>query len=288
MSGSEYFGSSELTQSPKSGNCKFTQNLRTFFRFVRSVLVTICRAENWYRFCYSYRIGDSKVTMTTTSGGQMTKHQAKNRTQQEMKLKTSETRSRPFEMRSGIAYFLTMAPFLLGSAQSVLALDGVVLGNLAIAGNGCYQSPVQPELQLSSDKIEIPLSLMVKKESAASLARGACSLALPIEVDANHRLVLTEAKIVGRVNLAKGSSSLVSVEIFKAGEKGVSQVASAEAKDKRLRKDIILEQSGEIFSLACGESAILRVNSSGILKGAARATTSLRGLEIGLRLEPCQ
>ncbi len=69
MSGSEYFGSSELTQSPKSGNCKFTQNLRTFFRFVRSELVTICRAENWYRFCYSYRIGDSKVTMTTTSGG---------------------------------------------------------------------------------------------------------------------------------------------------------------------------------------------------------------------------
>ncbi len=218
----------------------------------------------------------------------MTKHQAKNRTQQEMKSKTSETRSRPFEIRSGIVYFLTMAPFILGVAQSAMALDGVVLGNLAIAGNGCYQSPVQPELQLSSDKIEIPLSLMVKKESAASLARGACSLALPIEVDANHRLILSDAKLVGRVNLAKGSSSIVNVEIFKAGEKGISQVASADAKEKRLRDGFVLEQSGEIFALACGESAILRVNSSGILKGKARATTSLRGLEMGLRLELCQ
>lgn len=229
--------------------------------------------------------GDLKVTMTTTSGDKMTKHQVK----KQMQMKIGGRLRRPFGFGSrGIALFALSLFVSLGAAQFTWALEGVELGNVAIVGNGCYQGPVQSELQISSDKLEIPLSLMVKKEGASSLARGACSIALPIAVDSNHRLVLSDAKVIGRFNLAKGSGSTVNVEIFKAGEKGFSQVSSAEAKDKRLRKDFVLEQQGEIFSLACGESAILRVNSSGILKGAARATTSLRDLELGFRLELCQ
>lgn len=231
--------------------------------------------------------GALKVTMTTTSGDNMTKHQFQNHIQ--IKTRNHLGLGKIFSHKGrGIALFALGLSFLLGSAQTALALDGVDLGSIAIVGNGCYQGPVQADLQISSDKLEIPLSLMVKKDGTASLARGACSLALPIAVDTNHRLVLSDAKIFGRFNLAKGSGSTVNVEIFKAGEKGVSQVTNAEAKDKRLRKNLVLEQSGEVFSLACGESAILRVNSSGILKGSARATTSLRNLELGLRLELCQ
>lgn len=171
----------------------------------------------------------------------------------------------------------------LGAVEN--PLEQVEVGQLQVAGTACVNTFVSAPDDLQV--LILPLSISLKKTADKALARGTCMISLPIKVKSGYRLVLSDLSAEGVVNLRKGSKSRVDLEIFKAGEKGQVQSALHDASNKRVREDIDLSQAGEVFSLGCGESGILRGNAAILLQGSARATASLFTIGLRAKVEAC-
>lgn len=183
----------------------------------------------------------------------------------------------------------TAMTLLALTAVAARGATGVKLGELQLAGTACQLAGVGPiEVIIDEGKLQIPASILAKKTASQSLIRATCNFSLPVELEAKTRLVLSDSSILGLVNLSKGSSSKVNIELFKAGSHGqiLSQEDSAEI--KKIRKNFELNQAGEVIVLNCGESGIIRGNASLLLQGTARATASIHLIELEAKVEVCE
>ena len=169
-----------------------------------------------------------------------------------------------------------------------MATQDLTLGELQLSGTACVTSGAGSQsLEIVDDKLEIPISLMAKKANGSGILRGTCAFSLPLQMAPGRRLVVSETSIPGLLNLAKGSSSRVSAEIFKVGDHGQVLTDMSSATAKKIKKSIELTQAGQVLLVDCGESTILRGNLSALIQGTGRATVSLGALELGAKVEVC-
>ncbi len=177
----------------------------------------------------------------------------------------------------------------LVALTAVAAKAQVQLGAIVLGGTACQLAGVGPiEAIIEEGKLSIPAAIMAKKTSAQTLTRGSCSFTLPVQVDAGYRLVLSDSSTLGLVNLSKGSRARVSVELFKAGERGQQLVLEETAIEQKIRRNFELNQSGTVIALGCGESTNIRGNASIMLQGSGRATASLQLIEMNAHVEACE
>ena len=182
---------------------------------------------------------------------------------------------------------LTIAVVIVASQVEAADIPGAVeLGQISVRGSACTNSAgtvreVQPGIY------DIPLNLSLTKALDKSLDRGTCAFALPIQVSAGHRLILSDVVAKASLNLRKGNKSRLDLEIFKAGSATAPLTAQHDATAKKIVGSFRLARAGEIVALECGESAIIRGNAAAVLQGAARSIISLNAVRINARLEKC-
>lgn len=174
-----------------------------------------------------------------------------------------------------------------GFLSSVSFAQDLEIGHLAVAGAGCFNND-NSEVYFEDDVLVIKTQVMVKKAADKTVARGACTFALPITLAPGKKLVLAHASLLGELNLGTQSKLNVRDELFFVGEEGHLIQQQETTQSRRLKKKIIL---GEDIALAstCGGSSILRGNSSLTIAGeGARSTARLDGIYLVAFVEDCE
>lgn len=185
-----------------------------------------------------------------------------------------------------LAIVCLIAAFNAESAENSQAV--VEWGELSLSGSACTQSANGAIREVQAGIYDVPVTLALNKALDKSLGRGTCMLALPVQVAAGYRLVLSDLSARASLNLRKGNRSRLDLEVFKAGLAGKVLTAQNDASKRRLLGSFGLSQVGDVVALDCGESGLLRANVSAVLQGSPRALISLDRVRIKARVEKCQ
>lgn len=161
----------------------------------------------------------------------------------------------------------------------------------AQVSQGCEMKP--SKVSLKKGKISIPIRLSVELESEsgeASVARKNCAVSVPLEIPANRALVIDGVDVDQSQALTVGTSSKLQVEVFKAGLQNQPLVIDNNAVKKNLiAKSTVTQKTSVLFG--CGESGLLRVNASALLrtvKESSQSAARLSNLKISTKLIPCE
>lgn len=171
-------------------------------------------------------------------------------------------------------------------ALSAQAQTGFSLGQLQVAGGACQDSQSK-QVEVSRNSLLIPLVSLVKKAKGDQEKRGACGFALPIQVARNHRLVIRDLSMKGKVDLSRGTHSVINLEIFEAGSRGEIHSREDGSNYRRVRKGIELRKDGNILVTECGAGLILRGNSHSHIQGESRASVVLHEVSLQVDVERC-
>ena len=174
------------------------------------------------------------------------------------------------------------------SAKAV-SLDSVLdLDSASIGGSGCVGG--EASLRIAGRNIlELRTPQMVVRANASQpTARKVCSLAIPFQLPANMRLVVTGVKLGGAVVVTKGASVNIGAEIFTAGAAGPTLSHTVKAPPAgKVTKKLTLNLAG--ISTACGEAGNLRLNLSETVKSSlSNSSAALGGALLGLQLQKCR
>lgn len=163
----------------------------------------------------------------------------------------------------------------------------LVFGEFKIAGTGCYQPQGLPVPVVTDKEIRLPVATMVKRSAQEALKRGSCAFSLPLQLPSSHRLIVKSLKVRHHLNLAAGTAARARIEIFKTGAQGPVLSLNDQAGEHRRRHASQIESEIDLVT-ACGESLILRGNSSVTLQdGQGRSTARLDGYDLSYTLEEC-
>jgi hypothetical protein len=164
------------------------------------------------------------------------------------------------------------------------------IGQLQLAGNGCVAPTGAHDvgrIDGASDRYSIPIMLKEEKLSEASLARVSCVMALPISLAANEKLQILDVSQKVRLRAGASSSARFDLEVFLVGQEGTKLNAEINAQEKTVRSTRTLNEEGVLAESKCGDSVMVRANSSARLMGTSRVRVQSEALKLGLRIVAC-
>lgn len=156
-----------------------------------------------------------------------------------------------------------MMGIISGTLWPVQALAGVVFENIAAAGTGCKLESIHGAITDEGAVLYFSDLNLESETGGPSIQRTNCSLAIPVQVPANKKLVFEKISIAGVSYLGMASKATVSVEAFLAGgESGGREVQE------------ITEEGLSFINLgdrprietSCGNDSTLRVSTSAVLR----------------------
>jgi hypothetical protein len=164
----------------------------------------------------------------------------------------------------------------------VLRMDEAIVG-----GIGCAVDSYELALSTQAQNIELKTNAF---QSAVSpehrLDRKACTLAIPLKLPANLRLVVETAKLTGTARVTNKGLAVVNLAAFT----GASQAEELRQVVETEGESAIELASTEAHVTACGAETLLRVNASSVLQSRGRDSTAelqVDGIVLGLKLETC-
>lgn len=162
------------------------------------------------------------------------------------------------------------------------------LSKLTHGGNGCPGTGdgVQARLR-SGGRLIVRMPEAKLDLSARALDRKTCSIALPVVVAPNERLVLRDLAIFGTESLRGDDSLNLRAELFAPDAQGPSIEANATG---RTSPRSIYARLPDELALDCGKSTTVRVNAAGLARrqGASSVSrASLDGVALTLKIESC-
>lgn len=189
------------------------------------------------------------------------------------------------------AVSLAASMFLtLGSAGAIAQESGIDLDQLTYAGNGCSKdsAPIEVKFSDTNERAVFIFPEMKLDLNNGRLERKSCSLALPVQVPANKKLVIGSPSLFGETNLDEETSVDFRGEAFFAGQSGplVTRTADGAIKGRRYFYERLYDE----VESACGESVTVRLNLSmiGRSKDYSVNHASLDGSGLTLRLVDCE
>lgn len=184
---------------------------------------------------------------------------------------------------------------LIPMLESDSIIDLVTLGNVTVQGSGCSaKAPAYTELDLTKNVIDITLKSFVTTNSEArKVDYKACNLAVPLQLPAGKRLMISLIDVTGEVRPQSAelqSTNTIRFEGFLAGQQGKvhskTVVLGSEARTVLFRKT-------DVITTGCGSSEILRLNVNNILQsrgsvaGSEQNQAQIKKISVYLNLEDC-
>jgi hypothetical protein len=151
-----------------------------------------------------------------------------------------------------------------GTASQALAEDpeffgGIGIGEPIYSGTGCPQGTARVALSPQQRWLLVGFGdYAARTEPRRSFARASCNLAIPVTVPPGMRVSLSRLRVYGQAVVPPGGSGIFAAEYFFAGTVGprVSRRVSG-----AFQGDFVIAED-EIIRSGCGESTIVRFNSS--------------------------
>ncbi len=167
------------------------------------------------------------------------------------------------------------------------------VGELKVGGSGCSNEDVFETRYPKSGRIGLyfPSYKAQATRSDRSDARKACSIALPIEVADDERIIVKDVSLVARVRLAPQTKAAVRMETFFSGTTGTPKIETLTATTDPINRLVKLNDPGVVLTGECGQAATLRLNTAANLTTdhptniSQISTTSLR---MTVKTEKCE
>lgn len=182
---------------------------------------------------------------------------------------------------------------LTGLALVMMAstsLHAAVIGEAVLAGQGC-SSTSSNKLRLivpSQSLYSVPLNLNVLKLDDKSIERQACTVAVPISLGANEKLIVEDVSQKINIRLGSNTTAKAQLEVFLAGQQGEVISGEAESQDQIVKASIKLDRSGHILESKCGEDVLLRANESIAVIGSDVARAISDNLRLKIKVVKCR
>jgi hypothetical protein len=196
-----------------------------------------------------------------------------------------EVQNRPYQFQ-----LMTMIGLFAFAMQSHAQATSIDISQVQ-ASAGCNLKASEVVLKSSEIRIPIKLSAVLDSEGGApAISRKSCVISLPIEVPATHGLQVDSFQVEQSQKLTVGTDSNLQVEVFKAGTQGMPLKIEKQATSKVLISKSKASQKTSVL-FGCGQSGILRINSSVLLKSdlaESASAASLSKLRLRYKLIPCQ
>lgn len=191
------------------------------------------------------------------------------------------SRVKQFCFLSGvIVLFIGTAP--MARAGHSAFFPDIALGEPVYGGTGCPQGTAQVVLSPQRRWLAVGFArYAARAASSGALARESCSLAIPVSVPPGLRVSLSRLQAYGDADVSPRGRGAFRAEYFFAGSTGV-----------RVERDFrggfagsFVASGGDLVRAGCGESGIVRVNTS--IRASDDARVQLHFLTLTLRVEPC-
>lgn len=170
-----------------------------------------------------------------------------------------------------------------------------LLDQLSVNGSGCPLNQYGTRVDFNRESNQLNISfeeynLPLVKPTQGLFARKSCSLAIPIELPANTRLVVTQMDLTANLDLSLNSNLEFGGEVFFAGEQGLRLTQTVSGNDVPQKGRSLLRRN-EVLKSACGGKGIFRTNTYGTLKRQNSEDIALAALgefKMSFKLERCQ
>lgn len=164
------------------------------------------------------------------------------------------------------------------------------LSKVIVGGNGCPKTVGVTRIEFNQEKniLEVRPSAYRNDVSAARpLDRKTCSIAIPVTVPKNKRLVISQIDLLGKADLQAGAKSQISFEAFVAGSSGL--VKTRNFAPTAALKGRHLTRRTEVLKSECGAVTNVRLNSSMLTNASKKKAESmeLNSVSLYLSLEDC-
>lgn len=192
-------------------------------------------------------------------------------------------RSQLFQMFTLIGFFAWVA------SANATAQSEITLGQIH-ANAGCNLNA--SSVTLSSKEIRIPMKLSAvlnAEGGSTAVARKSCVMSLPIEIPATHGLHIDSIQVDQSQKLTVGTRSDLQIEVFQPGTQGSTLKITKQATSKVLISKSTASQKTSVL-FGCGQSGVLRINSSVLLTAdmaESESAASLAKLKLRFKLVPC-
>lgn len=167
---------------------------------------------------------------------------------------------------------------------------------LTVNGSGCVLGRLGTSVEVDMEKNQIELSFRNNLAQTGGISgrwldRKNCALALPVRVPAGKRLVISQVDMSAKLDATSPATAVIGLEAFLAGTQGSLQTKTLETGSEPVQGRLLLRRN-ELLSSRCGESDILRLNTSSRLHGQEFLSAKANVLEVdritlSLKLESC-
>lgn len=170
-----------------------------------------------------------------------------------------------------------------------------LLDQLQVNGSGCPLSQFGTRVDFDREANQLSITfeeynMTLAKESNGHFSRKSCAVAIPIQLPANSRLVVTQMDLTANLELGPSADIDFGGEAFFAGEQSQRMNQIVAGKDVTQKGRSLLRKN-EVFKSACGGTGIFRTNTYATLKRSDLAETSLASIsdfKLSFKLESCQ
>jgi hypothetical protein len=199
----------------------------------------------------------------------------------------------PFPVSRKVRTRLTSVYPLLGDESLEDIVDPSQIG---LAGTGCPRAQEGTLFEFDTERNVLDISFRkyaLLSAGSQAINRKACAIVIPVSSRPGKRIVITQIDLTGKLQMPAGASenasARLSLEAFLPGSS--APIASRRIlSNGELQMGRILVRKTEAVRSPCGESTLLRVNTSAHLINSAEvpAVLDTDRLTISLGIEDCQ
>lgn len=184
-------------------------------------------------------------------------------------------------------FLLGVIVFGIGTAPMARAghpalFSDITLGEPTYAGTGCPQGTAQVALSPQRRWLAVGFAAYTANaESSGAFARESCGLAIPVSVPPGLRVSLSRLRAYGDADIPSRGRGTFRAEYFFTGSTG----ATVERDFRGGFDGSFVVRGGDVVRSGCGESGILRVNTS--IRASNGGRLRLQFLTLDVRVERC-
>lgn len=180
--------------------------------------------------------------------------------------------------------FIAFLSVLFGS----LSVSAMQLGDLVIAGNGCFGSSKMVLVSAEEGRYALPIRAKLNKKSDSAFDRKTCNIRLPIALNQNEKLQLVNLSQVVRLVGYKGADVKSSLTMGLVGRVSKPLAFNLKITDEDISTAEILRADGVVAESDCGQSVMLTGNLSLLVNGSGtQAFVSTGAALITLKVVSC-
>lgn len=156
-----------------------------------------------------------------------------------------------------------------------MVFSATLTGKVSMVGNGCYGNSQMVPVSGTEDRYTLPIKVKMDKKSGSAFDRKTCNVRLPVSLNPNEKLQISDILQVVHLN---GNSVKSTLNISVVGKKTKPLVSG---------KSQVLKMGGLVVESACGRDTIVTGNLNVLATGNGAALAETDAVVLTLKVVSC-